>query len=117
MEGVTQTWKITRIDVLPELGTLTNVVNMVEWALVTDASALGGHRHVSIGQTLLSLPNPDNYIPLESLTREQTLAWVQEILGTPRFQELEANGAQYAIAIINTQTQTITNLNWIESIE
>ena len=117
MEGVTQNWKITRIDVLPELGTLTNVVNMVEWALVTNASTLGGHRHVSIGQTVLSLPNSDNYIPLESLTREQTWSWVQEIVGTARIREIEANGAQYAITVINTQTQTITNLNWIESID
>lgn len=117
MDGITQTWKITRIDVLPSLGTLSNVINLIEWALVTDASTLGGQRHVSIGQTPLALPNTDNYIPLENLSKEQVWAWVQDIVGTSRIREIEANGAQYAIIPLNTQSQTITDLNWIESID
>lgn len=117
MDGITQTWKITRIDVLPSLGTLSNVVNLIEWALVTDASGLGGQRHVSIGQTLLALPNIDNYTPLESLTRNQVWTWVQDIVGISRIREIEANGAQYAITPLTTQSQIITDLSWIESID
>jgi hypothetical protein len=125
MEGVTQTWKITRIDAIPQLGTLINIVNLIEWALVTDATAIGGQRHVSIGQTILSLPSSDNYTPLEDLTREQVWTWVEDIIGTTRIKEIEAGGSQYAImALFNEQNEaalpkpeTITNLSWVETID
>jgi hypothetical protein len=125
MEGVTQTWKITRIDAIPQLGLLTNIVNLIEWALITDATAIGGQRYVSIGQTILSLPSSDNYIPLEGLTREQVWSWVEDIIGTTRIKEIEANGGQYAIGpLFHEQNQTvlpkpetITNLSWVETID
>jgi hypothetical protein len=125
MEGITQTWKITQLVVLPELGTLTNIVSMIEWALVTDATAIGGERHVSIGQSILTLPDTDTFTPLEILTREQVLTWVQNMLGANKIKELEASGEHYIVSTLFKQTaptpipipQTVTNLSWIETIE
>jgi hypothetical protein len=125
MDGITQTWKITRLVVLPELGTLTNIVSMIEWALVTDATAIGGERHVSIGQSILSLPNTDTFTPLETVTREQALTWVQDMLGTNKIKELEASGAHYIVSTLFKETaptpipmpQTVADLSWIESID
>jgi hypothetical protein len=125
MDGITQTWKITQLVVLPELGTLTNIVSMIEWALVTDATAIGGERHVSIGQSILSLPNSDTFTPLETVTREQALTWVQDMLGTNKIKELEASGAHYIVSTLFKETaptpipmpQIVTDLSWIESLD
>jgi len=125
MEGITQVWKITRLVILPKLGTLTDVISGIEWAVVTNASAIGGERHVSIGHSTLNLPIIDSFTPLESISREQALSWVQDMLGVSKVKELEATAAQYVLAtLLKDQNQTIivepqsiTDLSWIETID
>lgn len=125
MEGITQVWKITRLVVLPKLGTLTDVISGIEWALVTDASAIGGERYVSIGHSILNLPSIDNFITLETIGREQALTWIQDMLGVSKIKELEATATQYVLSTLlkdHTQTiivkpESITDLSWLETID
>ena len=113
MQAITQTWKILRLEVFPVLGQLTNLVTMIEWALVTDASALGGQRHVAFGQSNLGLPDDTNYTPLESVSEAQAMAWIQQALGVAKIEEIKAGAAQFVLSTITAETQTITNLTWI----
>jgi hypothetical protein len=116
MQGITQTWKIIRLEVFPVLGQLTNLVTMIEWALVTDASALGGQRHVAFGQTNLGLPDDTSYTPLDNVTESQAMAWIQQALGVAKLEEIKGDAAQFVLSTLSTAgTQTVTNLSWITS--
>jgi len=115
MQAITQTWKILRLEVFPVLGQLTNLVTMIEWALVTDASALGGQRHVAFGQSNLGLPDDSNYTPLENVSEAQAISWVQEALGLAKIAEIKAGAAQFVLSTITAEIQTVTNLTWITS--
>lgn len=113
MQAITQTWKILRLEVFPVLGPLTNLVTMIEWALVTDATSLGGQRYVAFGQSNLGLPDEANYVPLESVSETQAINWIEQSLGLAKIQEIKANAAQFVLSTITAQTETITNLSWI----
>jgi hypothetical protein len=73
----------------------------------------------------LNLPIIDSFTPLESISREQALSWVQDMLGVSKVKELEATAAQYVLAtLLKDQNQTIivepqsiTDLSWIETID
>lgn len=113
MQAITQTWKILRLEVFPVLGQLTNLVTMIEWALVTDSAQLGGQRHVAFGQSNLGLPDEANYVPLESVSETQAINWIEQSLGLAKIQEIKAGAAQFVLSTITAQTETITNLSWI----
>ena len=105
---MTYSWNCRTVDTYPTQGELTDVVYNVHWRLT---GAEGEHAATVIGTQSLTVESiqPEGFIPFESLTHEQVIAWVEEAMGEDRVAELKASvDAQVADQITpKTVTKTI----------
>jgi hypothetical protein len=102
-------WDCRTVDTYPTQGELTDVVYNVHWRLT---GAEGEHSATVIGTQSLTAENiqPEGFIPFESLTHEQVIAWVEEAMGENRVAELKASVDSQVAALITptSVTKTIT---------
>jgi hypothetical protein len=110
-------WDCRTVDTYPTQGELTDVVYNVHWRLT---GAEGEHSATVIGTQSLTAENiqPEGFIPFESLTHEQVIAWVEESMGDDRVAELKASVDSQVAALITptSVTKTITEPTPVEPV-
>jgi hypothetical protein len=110
-------WDCRTVDTYPTQGELTDVVYNVHWRLT---GAEGEHSATVIGTQSLTAENiqPEGFIPFESLTHEQVIAWVEESMGEDRVAELKASVDSQVAALITptSVTKTITEPTPVEPV-
>ena len=101
------TWDCRTVDTYPTQGELTDVVYNVHWRLT---GAEGEHAATVIGTQNLTVETiqPEGFIPFESLTHEQVIAWVEEAMGEDRVAELKASVDSQVAALITPTSVTKT---------
>jgi hypothetical protein len=78
------------VRVIPQIGGLTNVIQIVAWEMRFECVETG-RDSLAQGETILSLPNPERYIPADSVDWSVLEAWVISAEGGDAFlQDLEA---------------------------
>ena len=75
--NITYTWAITAMEMAPSLDGLTDVVTIVKFNY-TGSDADSGFEGVFNGSIPIGAPDPATYVPLEDLTEEEVISWVQE---------------------------------------
>jgi hypothetical protein len=108
--AVIKTWEIENISVLTSLFQQQDVVRLVNWKLTVqnDGENNTPPQIVYIhGQNMLSLPDPNTFIPYINLTQEQILNWLFESLGDEKHKfEQQAEG-QVLQTLINYSPETM----------
>jgi len=104
---MTYSWDCRTVDTYPTQGELTDVVYNVHWRLT---GAEGEHSATVIGTQHLTVETiqPEGFIPFESLTHEQVIAWVEEAMGEDRVAELNASVDSQVAALITPTSVTKT---------
>lgn len=98
-------WEILKLECKVLEDGLSNVVFKVHWTyklstIINEIKYLCSKSLV----TELSSPNPNNFIPYESLTKEQVITWIENEIGIVGMQslytELESNITQQITPVI-----------------
>lgn len=75
----TYTWDIQTVEILPNYGGKQNVVHRVVW--ICTAESATGETKSQTGVIELDINKPsDNFISANSLTKEQIINWVKELV-------------------------------------
>ena len=103
----TYSWDCKTVDTYPSSGEFSDVVYNVHWRLT---GAEGDHAATVIGTQSLTAEDiqPEGFIPFESLTHEQVIAWVEEAMGEDRVAELKASVDSQVAALITPTSVTKT---------
>lgn len=72
---ITYNWKIERLDTVPQVGELTDVVRVIHWRLLASD---GTNQDDCYGTVTLSGENPGVFVPYDELTQEQVIDWLTE---------------------------------------
>jgi len=82
-------WTILSLECKTNENGLTNVVYKVYWkciaTLIDRETEYTAEMH---GPLVISPPDPNNFIPYESLTKEQVVTWVKDEFGVEKTQEI-----------------------------
>lgn len=81
MNTITYTWKITHLEMIKELGTVSNIVSTVHWVL--EARRDSDDRYArDFGVQILDTENINEttFTNYENLTEEQVVGWLQSTL-------------------------------------
>ena len=82
-------WIILSLECKTNENGLTNVVYKVYWkciaTLIDRETEYTAEMH---GPLVISSPDPNNFIPYESLTKEQVVTWVKDEFGVEKTQEI-----------------------------
>ena len=100
-------WIISNMDCKVQSGELTNVVEIINWRYVatqtisTSGSADQTHIAETSGATQVGEPTPDNFTNYDSLTKEQVVGWLEEVLNVETMQENLTNQIELKINPVN----------------
>jgi hypothetical protein len=75
----TYSWSVQLLKVLPSEAGLTDVVKKVHATLEADNGL--GKTCSQLLVTALGPPDPENFIAYESVTEEDVIGWVEDVLG------------------------------------
>ena len=79
-------WKVDNLIRKTTVESLSDVVTSVEWrAVLTD----GEHNAGETGKVELSAAHVGNFIPYASITEEDAIAWVKDVLGSDGVTDIE----------------------------
>lgn len=110
--SVSKTWKIEGVDIRPSVGSLSNVVCQIQWSLTMEQRDEGNlviARTVTNGYSFMDPPDANNFIPMESLTHDQLMAWAKDCLGE-KVREYETQTFNVTVnQTSNTKTRMIFN--------
>lgn len=87
--------KIENLECLKQQNGLSNVVIRASWRL---SAVIDGVTYSIYGEECFSQPDPDNFVPVENLTKEQILSWMN--LDLPKLESTLASD-------INIKTNSI----------
>ena len=76
--AVEYAWAFGPLRVMLHEGALDNVVYVVHWRLTGQDENVQSSVY---GSVQVPAPDPENFIPFESLTKSQVQNWVEELLG------------------------------------
>lgn len=86
-------WKILRVEALPSLNNLTNVVKRINYEVIALSDDTGYHSQLA-GETTLIDPNPKAFIPYFDLDENTMVNWVKTSIGTQTVYDHENELAQ-----------------------
>jgi beta-glucanase (GH16 family) len=66
-------WKINKLEVIPENGNLTQVIQYAHYQRIASE---GEHSSFIEGKMLFPLPESSNFIPYENITEEDIISWI-----------------------------------------
>jgi hypothetical protein len=69
-------WSITKLECLPSLDGLSDVVVKIFWTFIAQAST---DQEIYTGITQVTA-DPENFTPYANLTKEQVLGWVWSVV-------------------------------------
>jgi hypothetical protein len=82
-------WTILRLECKTLENGLSNVVYKIHWkCIATETINNITYTSEMQGPLEISSPNPNDFTPYESLTKEQIISWVTDTLGTQGTQEV-----------------------------
>lgn len=85
-------WQISRINKTPSEGSLSNVCKEIEWVVSEDEPAKrDNYAAYKLGVVTLNSANSNSFIAFESLTEDDCVLWVKNILGATEVTAIEAN--------------------------
>ena len=96
---LTKTWKITSVQVRPQLDTYSNVVSVINWMLSVSngTQVLAGQA----GATQLGSPSSTSYVDYTTLTEAQLIDWIKTTLGADKVAECERFVENQAMSMIS----------------
>ena len=79
---VTYTWTISKLDVVPSLNSLTNVVKNVHWVLtlIKEVDSIP-YAVTCNGNITLNDPSANSFVNYNQITFENVVSWVESFLG------------------------------------
>ena len=106
MEGITYTWKILHLEMIKEMGNVTNVVCRVFWVLegVRDQD---DRYSCDFGVQVLDTDsiNEETFTNYENLTEQQVIGWLQTSLNNSAV-DWELDGQENMVAYIKNNLAT-----------
>lgn len=88
IDSIRFTWKIDKIEVVPNFNNLSNVVKRVVYEVKGECIDRGPHSSL-MGETTLLDPDPGSFIPYFELTEETVVKWVKLSIGTQTINDHE----------------------------
>ena len=88
--------KIENLECIKQQDSLSNVVIRASWRLF---GTINGFTDSIYGEESFSSPDPNNFIPVENLTKEQILGWMN--LDVPKLESLLASQIQQKTNSVN----------------
>lgn len=88
--------KIENLECIKQQDNLSNVVVRASWRLF---GTVDGFRDSIYGEEYFTQPDPNNFTPVENLTEEQILSWMN--LDIPKLESLLASQIQQKINSVN----------------
>lgn len=89
---VTYTWTITKLDVVPSLNTLSNVVKNVHWMLTLTKEVNNvPYSTTCTGKITLDEPSESSFIAYDQITFENVVSWVENFLGENQVNLLQSD--------------------------
>ena len=105
---ITYSWEFPALDCYPEKDELQDVVFTVHWRYKgTD----GTYSAETYGSLSVPLPNSENFIPYNELTKTDIESWVITQMGETGIQSLQTNISQQIEQLINP-SQITKNPPW-----
>ncbi len=82
-------WNILRLECKTSENGLTNIVHKIYWKCIATLTNNGKEYTAEMNGPLeIAPPNPSNFTPYESLTKEQVVKWVTDTFGVKGTQEI-----------------------------
>ena len=69
---ITVNFYVDKVGVLPSANVLPNVIKYVKWVAIYE---LDGNKSVVPGEAFLLDPNPEKFMPIETISDQQVIDW------------------------------------------
>jgi hypothetical protein len=76
--AITITWNVLTMDVTKNKNNLTDIIHTVHWECIGEDE--NGVSVRQIGAEYIGVPDANNFMAFESLTKEQVIEWVKNTL-------------------------------------
>lgn len=105
-------WNISKLECKTSENGLINIIHKIHWSCIATSSSNDILYSTEVyGSTILSSPDPNNFVSYESVTKEKVVEWLLEALGEKPLQEITAQLQSNLNEQINPSIVSL-NLPW-----